>query len=200
VDLVLTDPPYFDDVQYAELAALFLVWAQAAKLVPSWLSLDLRSEAVANTQRGTDAARYRELLTGILRESRRALKPTGGIILTFHNTDARAWWALGHALRDAGLQVSALAVARAENDSDHSKRGRLAFTRDLVLECKIGVHSSAPSLAWDGGGGAEAGELIAAGRAIADMPLGETIDAFRRRLRATRGPLAPIRIAKRNDQ
>jgi hypothetical protein len=28
VDLVLTDPPYFDDVQYAELAGLFLVWAQ----------------------------------------------------------------------------------------------------------------------------------------------------------------------------
>ena len=31
IDLVLTDPPYFDDVQYAELASLFLAWAQAVQ-------------------------------------------------------------------------------------------------------------------------------------------------------------------------
>jgi putative DNA methylase len=46
VDLVLTDPPYYDDVQYAELGSLFLAWAQATGLIAKSIHVDFRSEAV----------------------------------------------------------------------------------------------------------------------------------------------------------
>ena len=195
VDLVLTDPPYFDDVQYAELAALFLVWSRATGLAAESVELDLASEAVANTRRGTDVERYRELLTGILCETHRTIKPTGRMILTFHNTDLRAWWALGRALRESGFGIQALVVAWAENDVDHSKRGRLSFTRDLVIECRPDVRNANPLVIGPEGTDDETRELLSAGRALAAMPADESLPDFRARYRALRGRVAEARIS-----
>jgi putative DNA methylase len=193
VDLVLTDPPYFDDVQYGELAALFLTWSRALGLLPSSVEVDLRSEAVVNRVRGTDLAGYRKLLTTIFRECRRTLKDDGRILLTFHNKDVRAWWALARALRSADLHVQTLAVSASENDADHSKRGRLGFTKDLVIECGIGAQTLQPTTA-SSDNESQALELIAAGRCLA---LGGTdsLDAFRERFQALRGGIRPQRIS-----
>ncbi|MCW2979927.1 MAG: Adenine-specific methylase containing a Zn-ribbon-like protein [Solirubrobacterales bacterium] len=169
VDLVLTDPPYFDDIQYAELGALFLVWAQATSLVSKSIRLDLRSEVVPNSTRGTDAARYCELLTSVLRETARTLKTNGRVILTFHNTAGQAWWALARALGHAGFSVSALAVGHAENESDHSKRGRRAFSHDLVLECRRGYSDPKKLVVANKGTGPQSEQLVAAGLAVADL-------------------------------
>lgn len=198
IDLVLTDPPYFDDVQYAELAAIFLAWANAVGLVADSAALDLRSEAVVNSMRGTGAERYRALLTAILTETRRTLAPDGLMVLTYHNSDTRAWWALGSALRDAGFTVAALAVTHAENERDHAKRGRLAFTRDLVLECsrETSDRITEPEVAWEPDAD-EAKELIAAGRAVSAMPAEETCEEFRERFRTLRGEVRELRIGYR---
>jgi putative DNA methylase len=167
VDLVLTDPPYFDDVQYAELASLFLAWAQSTGLIARRVTVDLRSEAVANTARATGPARYRLLLTRILTETHRTLRADGRMILTYHNTDGRAWWSLGAALFDSGFSVAALAVAHAENETDHAKRGREAFSRDLILECRPVTSAQAPVVITPAVVGTEGAELLAAGRAVA---------------------------------
>lgn len=198
IDLVLTDPPYFDDVQYGELAAVFLAWANAVGLVADSAALDLRSEAVVNSMRGTGAERYRALLTAIFTETQRTLAPDGQMVLTYHNSDTRAWWALGSALRDAGFVVAALAATHAENERDHAKRGRLAFTRDLVLECRLKTSKriAEPEVAWEPDAN-EAKELIAAGRAISAMPAEETSEEFRRRFHALRGELSELRIGYR---
>jgi SAM-dependent methyltransferase len=166
VDLVLTDPPYFDDVQYAELASIFLAVARAFELVPAAVSLDLRSEAVANQHRGTGVEDYRTLLTKIFAEARRTLRPNGRIVLTFHNTDIRAWWALARALREAELRVCALAVAEAENATDHAKRGSNAFTSDLVIECRRTAKTSGEVDVVDCCDTAETRELLAAGQTL----------------------------------
>lgn len=194
VDLVLTDPPYFDDVQYAELASLFLVWARAVDLVPRTVSLDLSSEAVANSSRGTGVTEYRALLEQIFTEARRTLKTRGRLVLTFHNTDIRAWWALSAALHKARLAVTALAVAQAENASDHAKRGRNAFTSDLVIECQPVTTQGIALLTSVGEPKtSEARELYAAGRTIAAggaLELSPFIEKYRRE----RGSLPHPRI------
>ena len=198
IDLVLTDPPYFDDVQYAELAALFLAWADAVGLVADSTTLDLGAEAVVNSTRGTDAERYRALLTAIFTETARTLAADGLMILTYHNSDARAWWALGRALREAGFTVTALAVTHAENERDHAKRGRLAFTRDLVLECSPDgpTEGTDPEVVWETEAD-EARELIAAGRVLATIRSEETFEEFRGRLFSLRGELDEVRIGPR---
>lgn len=203
IDLVLTDPPYFDDVQYAELAAVFLAWARASGLVPVSATLDLGSEAVANTQRGTGVERYCDLLTGILSETHRTLAGDGRMVLTYHNSDIRAWWALGRALRSAKFRVSALAITHSENERDHAKRGKLAFSRDLVIECDPlptddKESQPEPRLVWEAEG-SEAAELVAAGRALATMPTDEELDDFRNRFCTLRGQIAPTRISPRTE-
>jgi putative DNA methylase len=169
VDLVLTDPPYFDDVQYAELGALFLAWAQSSRLIGRTVHVDLRSEAVPNATRGAGTDRYRAVLSAVMKETKRTLKPGGRMVLTFHNTDGRAWWALARALGRAGFYVSALAVAHAENESDHSKRGRRAFSRDLIIECRTTATTMPDLVVASEGVSPESRELLAAGKAVAEL-------------------------------
>jgi SAM-dependent methyltransferase len=124
---------------------------------------------VPNSLRGTDTSRYCELLTAVFSESRRTLRPGGRLVLTFHNTTGKAWWALARALGGAGFFVAALAVAHAENETDHAKRGRRAFSRDLVIECRpSGIEPAEIVVAADGSD-TQSIELLAAGRAVAEL-------------------------------
>lgn len=132
VSVVLTDPPYWDDVQYGELARLFHTWL---KVYEPGLTFDEAPEAVPNSIKGTSGADYENTIAACLRESRRTLKEDGTLILTFHNKSIAAWRALSGAIGKAGFVVKALAVVRAENAGDHCKRNVNAMLDDLVLEC-----------------------------------------------------------------
>jgi putative DNA methylase len=193
VDLVLTDPPYFDDVQYAELAGLFLTWAQSLSLLPSGLCLDLRAEAVVNAVRGAGVDEYRALLTRIFIETRRTLRVDGRLVLTFHNTDVRAWWAMSRALYLSGFVVAALAVAQAENATDHSKQNRGSFTKDVVLECRPSTSSNARPRVILGGTDSQERELRAAGWTVATCGALD-LDRFSEALLKKRGDLRYPRI------
>jgi putative DNA methylase len=132
VDLVLTDPPYHDDVQYEELARLFHSWMQE---VLGLAMPDEGLEAVPNPVKGIDIHSYEDTVTQCLTESRRTLRPRGRLILTFHNSDLGAWTALRNALIRSGFLIHRLAAVHAENSADHSKRGKQVFLCDLVIEC-----------------------------------------------------------------
>ncbi len=135
VDIVVTDPPYFDSVQYSELSRLLLAFGYACGLpVPKAPATD--REAVPNRMVGRNGSDYGEILAGIMQETARTLKPSGRLVLTFHNRHREAWEALDGALSRGGLCVLAQNVVHAENETDFPKRERLALTSDLVLECK----------------------------------------------------------------
>jgi putative DNA methylase len=146
VRVVLTDPPYFDDVQYGELARLFHTWL---KVYDADLKFEELHEAVPNSVRGTSSADYENIIAACLRESRRTLTADGILILTFHNKKLEAWRALAGALYKGGFRVKALAVARSENPADHCKRDVNAMLNDLVLECTPVTDSPAPPTKLD---------------------------------------------------
>jgi adenine-specific DNA methylase len=133
VDLVLTDPPYFDDVQYGELARLLHFWLAMYKEIPE---IDERQEAVPNRSRGNDTDFFVRTIGKCLGESKRTLAPRGKLILTFHNKKMVAWKALCRALHEAGFIIRAAAAVRVENDADHTKRHGKGLLHDLVLECE----------------------------------------------------------------
>jgi putative DNA methylase len=169
IKLVITDPPYYDAVQYNELSWLFLTWTKVVTgQTRRWIPR-VRDEAVPNASRGTGARQYERLLQRIFAETARTLHPEGTLLLTYHSTDFRGWTALGRALHEAGLIVVALGVAHSENDKDHAKRHRLVFAKDLVIECrKQGATSKAPAVVITPYK-SDHKELIAAGQAIARM-------------------------------
>ncbi|MBN2034500.1 MAG: hypothetical protein JW836_14595 [Deltaproteobacteria bacterium] len=132
IDVVLTDPPYFDDVQYGELARLFHFWLSQYRDIGE---VDESREAVPNSQRGNGAGFYESAIGDCLKESGRTLKDSGCLVLTFHNRSLRAWKSLARALISGGFIVEALVVARAESSSDLTKRDGRGLLHDLVLEC-----------------------------------------------------------------
>lgn len=132
VQLVLSDPPYLDDVQYGELARLFHLWLSVyTPIAPA----DESAEAVPNPTRGTDVDFYKDAIASCLAESQRTLASRGRLVLTFHNTKLVAWRALAGALHDSGFDVCAMAVVHAENGTDLCKRNVGSMLHDLVLEC-----------------------------------------------------------------
>lgn len=131
--LVFTDPPYHDDLQYGELARLFHAWTAYACGGTEPLE---SAEAAPNSVRGATTEDYEDKVAACLKESRRALASSGRLVLTFHNKDMKAWRALSQALFRANFDVVALAAVAAENAADHSKRGKESFLSDLVIECR----------------------------------------------------------------
>ena len=154
------------------MAGLFLAWANATNLIAPGLSPDLTKEAVPNLARGVGTDEYASLLKSIFKEAERVLKPNGRMLLTFHNSDVRAWASLAAALRDAGFWVCGLAAVTAENRADHSKRNPLSFTSDLIIECR---HHNSPGLVTVAlePTTEEEMELIAAGLTLADYCSGQ---------------------------
>lgn len=120
VDLVVMDPPYYDNVMYAELSDFFYVWLKrtAGHIVPSLFTrqlTDKENEAVANPakfsgQRGAKALAgrdYQERMARIFEECRRVLKPDGVMTLMFTHKATGAWDALTKGLMKAGFSISA---------------------------------------------------------------------------------------------
>lgn len=129
VDLVLTDPPYHDDVQYAELSQPLQAWAGLAAPEPG-------GDAVVNRATGQLVAdgSYTALLTSIFRESARLLREDGHLIFSYANRDPQAWVQLLEALQSAGLRAAGCTVVHSENETDHAKRNVRACTLDLLFD------------------------------------------------------------------
>ncbi len=121
VDLVCVDPPYYENVMYAELSDFFGVWEQHTlgsiwkDIVPGGLA-DTASEAVANVARFAHTGKrkkelaaldYESKMQGIFVEASRVLSQDGVLTVMFTHKKAEAWDTLGMALMEAGFQVEA---------------------------------------------------------------------------------------------
>ncbi len=109
VDLILTDPPYFDNVCYSELADFYLPWLELLGLIQTDAGPDPHVASLAAAGRGpADADRYRDGLTRCFAEMGRVLRPGGRLVFTFQHRTERAWAALGTALRGTPLRPLAV--------------------------------------------------------------------------------------------
>ena len=106
VDLVLTDPPYFANVQYSELMDFCYAWLR--RLMPDapfFVSESAKSDAevTGNTTRGRDIAAFTGSLSDVYCAAAAALKPGHLFAFTYHHNDLRSYAAVIVAILDAGL-------------------------------------------------------------------------------------------------
>ena len=133
VDYVVTDPPYYDSVQYSDLAAFFRVWLRLFLPHEARWDYDAGDSAVARGDRPTPG-RYAEMLGGIFGECRRVLKPGHGrLAFTFHHWKPRAWAELTLALKRAGFHLEEYYVVYSENPISVHIRTLRALKHDAVL-------------------------------------------------------------------
>jgi len=133
VDYVVTDPPYYDSVQYSDLAAFFRVWLRLFLPEGARWDYDTRNSAVARGDR-PEPGRYGDILGAIFDECRRVLKPEHGrLVFTFHHWNPRAWAELTIALRNAGFHLEEYYVVHSENPVSVHIRTLRALKHDAVL-------------------------------------------------------------------
>jgi hypothetical protein len=132
VDHVVTDPPYFDSVQYSDLAQFFRVWLRwLAGHYANW-SYSPNDSAVAESSAG--AEKYSRLLGAIWKECNRVLKrPAGRLIFTFHHWRAEAWVHLTLSLLRAEFKLLATHTIHSENPISVHIRTLDALKHDTIL-------------------------------------------------------------------
>jgi len=110
VDFVITDPPYYDNVQYSELSDYFYVWLREClqdeyeefqpKLVPK------AREIVANNNANKDEEFFIESLANVFSECNRVLKQDGEMVFTYHHNENEAWSVILEALIRSGFTIT----------------------------------------------------------------------------------------------
>ena len=149
IDAVVMDPPYYDNVMYAELSDFFYVWLKrtAGHVFPELFRrhlTDKDNEAVANPAkfRGEKGARalagrdYQERMAAIFAECRRVLKPNGIMTLMFTHKATGAWDALTKGLMEAGFAISASWPVHTEPEGSLHIRNKAAAKTTIFMVCR----------------------------------------------------------------
>jgi putative DNA methylase len=131
VDLVVTDPPFFDNVHYSELADFFFAWQQ----LPSEES----PQSTRNEREVQDpnANLFSQKLKSVFRECHRVLKPDGLMVFTYHHSRNDGWQALATAILDAGFVVMNSHPVKSEMSVATPKsQAKEPIQLDIVVVCR----------------------------------------------------------------
>lgn len=132
VDLVVTDPPFFDNVHYSQLADFFYYWLnQLLEIAPSSTT---RSGAEVQD---TNAKHFTSKLVSVFTECSRVLKDDGLFVFTYHHARHEGWTAIHRAIRRAGLVCVQTFPVKAEMAvSMVLQKAKSPIHIDLVLVCR----------------------------------------------------------------
>lgn len=145
VDAVVMDPPYYNNVQYAELSDFFYVWQKKTlgDLYPGWFDqevTDKASEAVSNPSRDGSTksakARYEELMQGIFAESKRVLKPDGIMTLMFTHKSSDAWETLTNSLIQSGWDITSCYPVESEGTTGIHQKDVAAAASSIMIAAR----------------------------------------------------------------
>ena len=142
-DAVITDPPYYSSIYYADLSAFFYVWLKriVGDLYPEHFTLPAppkRREAVAQpSEHDGDTERANEHYHNLMRrsfvEARRVLKPGAPLVCVYAHRTTEGWATLIRALVDAGLTVTEAWPIQTESRSRMNTLGAAALSDSIFF-------------------------------------------------------------------
>ena len=135
VDAIITDPPFFDNVHYSQLADFFHVWQRHI--------LGEEGTRGANTTRSpaevqnADSEAFTERLHSVWTECHRVLSAAGVLAFTYHHSRSEGWSSVLDALMEAGFFISAAFPIKAEMSVAMPKQqAKEPIDLDIVLVCR----------------------------------------------------------------
>ncbi len=149
VDIIVTDPPYYDTIPYADLSDFFYVWQKRA-LEPLYLPrlqnelTNKEDEAVAsphrfrNSEKPKETAKkdYEEKMRQAFAECHRVLQSQGVMIVQFNHKDSGAWDALSQALMEAGFIITATWSVNTESPENLHQANKNSVASTVALSCR----------------------------------------------------------------
>ena len=162
IDAVVMDPPYYDNVMYAELSDFFYVWLKrtAGYVYPELFRrqlTDKENEAVANPakfkgEKGAKALAgrdYQGRMAAIFAEMRRVLKSDGVMTLMFTHKATGAWDALTSGLIQAGFSITASWPVNTEGEGSLHIKDKSAANSTVFLVCRPRVEHNDAVRYWE---------------------------------------------------
>ena len=144
-DAVFTDPPYYDNVNYAELSDFFYVWLKRSigDLYPELFSTPLvpkSKEIVANPVRHEGEAKAKEFFETMLKkafqEIYRVLKPNGIAVIVYAHKSTSGWETMINSLLDSGLVPTASWPIDTEMKARLIAKDSAALASSIYIVCR----------------------------------------------------------------
>jgi len=137
---VFTDPPYFGNVQYAELMDFCYVWLrrliQGESGTFAGFSTRNPQELTVNEDMGRGLDHFTEGLSAVFQRMAIALKSGAPFAFTYHHNDLEAYYPIAVAILDAGLTCSASLPCPAEMGASIHINGTGSSIIDTVFVCR----------------------------------------------------------------
>jgi putative DNA methylase len=162
VDLVVNDPPYYNNVMYSELSNYFYVWQKRTlhdlypDLFGSYLT-DNHSEAVANPYRDGSAQgakeAYEQLMREMYTECHRVTRRNGRMVLMFTHKSQAGWETLTQALIGSGWSISATYPVDSEFGKSMHIMENASTESSIFLVCKKRRSTESRPALWRSIGG-----------------------------------------------
>ena len=151
-DFVITDPPYYDSINYADLSDFFYVWLKRSigSMYPQLLDMPLTpkrdqvimnvygSNVISSGPARTDEAR-RAYVDGMSRSfgtMGKSLQPGGALGIVFAHTDPGAWSTLIEGLLNSGLIPESSWPIDTEREGKVSSLGQARLKTSVWMACR----------------------------------------------------------------
>ncbi|MDI6755399.1 MAG: DNA methyltransferase [Thermodesulfobacteriota bacterium] len=142
INLIITDPPYVGNVNYAELADFFYVWLRLVlKDRVSYFNPEYTpkvEEIVENRTRGKSRQDFFDGLKASFARIHDSLPDDGLLVFTFHHTDEEGlvWEGLLQSLCDTGFEIAAVYPIHGESESSLHLMDKENISYDLIHVCR----------------------------------------------------------------
>lgn len=134
VDLVVTDPPFFDNVHYSELADFFYAWQS---LCPRGFVTAEATTRSASEVQDKLVGSFTNKLWSVFVECYRALKDDGLLVFTYHHSRSEGWTSLAEALHRSGFSILNAHPVKAEMSVATPKsQAKEPIQLDVILVCR----------------------------------------------------------------
>jgi len=124
VDYIFTDPPFGENIYYADLNFLVEAW--------HYVFTDAKPEAIIDMSKGKEIFDYKQLMQYCFCEYYRVLKPGRWMTMVFHNSRNAVWSAIQEALVGAGFVVADVRTMDKQQGSFRQVTST-AVKQDLVI-------------------------------------------------------------------
>lgn len=150
IDYIFTDPPFGENIYYADLNFLVESWHGVAT--------DAAPEAIVDRFKKKGLSEYQHLMQRCFAEYCRVLKPGRWMTVVFSNSRAAVWNAIQVSLPQAGFVVAEVSALNKQQGSYRQVTSTTAVKQDLVisaykpnggLEERFGRRGPTADSAWD---------------------------------------------------
>lgn len=135
VDLIVTDPPYMDNVHYSELADFFHSWLREIEPFEGYCAAPKSTRQTGEVQ-SPSPAEFGRAIEKVWCCCERILKADGLMAFTFHQARISGWIEVVRALHSAGFIVTAVQPIKGEMSSSVTKSGREPSNLDSIVVCR----------------------------------------------------------------